>query len=189
MDLAMVTLGVSKDTADNIVNPPLYKRNPNMKSYWSASCANGGCLIHHGLGLGLRPRTTDRVRHHNLLSNASDHGPSPTSEATSSVCDFFGRTESEVKGRTESVVRVRRPLSNAQTTDRVRGLSLSLWSEIFANSPLGYFEYKKEVWHSVDDFRRDYDLKYDGRLGEMGNFVGRQSPSYDTVLEYMTTSF
>ncbi|KAL4557029.1 hypothetical protein LXL04_035199 [Taraxacum kok-saghyz] len=81
------------------------------------------------------PRTTDRVRHQTRLSNASDHGPSPTSEAYFSVCDFFGRTESEAKGRTESVVRVRRTLSNAQTTDRVRGPSLSLWSDTLANSP------------------------------------------------------
>ncbi|KAL4556256.1 hypothetical protein LXL04_038902 [Taraxacum kok-saghyz] len=76
-----------------------------------------------------RPRTTDRVRHQRLLPNTSDSGPSPTSEANFSVCDFFGRTESEAKGRTESVVRVRRTLSNAQTTDRVRGPSLSLQSE------------------------------------------------------------
>ncbi|KAL4562210.1 hypothetical protein LXL04_034408 [Taraxacum kok-saghyz] len=59
----------------------------------------------------------------------------PTSEAYFSVCDFFWRTESEAKGRTESVVRVRRTLSNAQTTDRVRGPSLSLWSDTLANSP------------------------------------------------------
>ncbi|KAL4560546.1 hypothetical protein LXL04_032698 [Taraxacum kok-saghyz] len=63
-----------------------------------------GCLLFNGLGLGLRPRTTDRVRHQTRLSNALDHGPSPTSEANFSVCDFFGRTESEAKGRTESVV-------------------------------------------------------------------------------------
>ncbi|KAL4591490.1 hypothetical protein LXL04_004458 [Taraxacum kok-saghyz] len=46
------------------------------------------------------PRTTDRVRHQTLLSNASDHGPSPTSQAKNSVCDFYTRTESEAKRRT-----------------------------------------------------------------------------------------
>ncbi|KAL4560512.1 hypothetical protein LXL04_032664 [Taraxacum kok-saghyz] len=89
--------------------------------------------------LGLSSDCPDRVRHQRLLPNASDSGPSPTSEATFSVCDYIGRTGSEAKGRTESVVRVRRTLSNAQTTDRVRGPSPNLWSETFANSP--YFDY------------------------------------------------
>ena len=31
--------------------------------------------------------------------------------------------------------------------------------------------------------------KFRGRLGEMGNLVGRQSPSYDTVLKHVTTLF
>ncbi|KAL4558758.1 hypothetical protein LXL04_036960 [Taraxacum kok-saghyz] len=88
------------------------------------------------VGLGLSSDCPDRVRHQRLLPNTSDSGPSPTSEANFSVCDYIGRTESEAKGRTESVVRVRRTLSNAQTTDRVRGPSPSLWSETLANSPL-----------------------------------------------------
>ncbi|KAL4588316.1 hypothetical protein LXL04_001200 [Taraxacum kok-saghyz] len=87
------------------------------------------------VGLGLSSDCPDRVRHQRLLPNTSDSGPSPTSEANFSVCDYIGRTESEAKGRTESVVRVRRTLSNAQTTDRVRGPSPSLWSETLANSP------------------------------------------------------
>ncbi|KAL4558320.1 hypothetical protein LXL04_036518 [Taraxacum kok-saghyz] len=87
------------------------------------------------VGLGLSSDCPDRVRHQRLLPNTSDSGPSPTSEANFSVCDYIGRTESEAKGRTESVVQVRRTLSNAQTTDRVRGPSPSLWSETLANSP------------------------------------------------------
>ncbi|KAL4585206.1 hypothetical protein LXL04_009821 [Taraxacum kok-saghyz] len=91
-----------------------------------------GCLIctdrvRHQTTDRVRHQTTDRVRHQNTNQTPrTDIRPRTESEITgkNSVCDFFGRTESEAKRRTESGVRVRRPLSNAQTTDRVRGLSL-----------------------------------------------------------------
>ncbi|KAL4570318.1 hypothetical protein LXL04_025970 [Taraxacum kok-saghyz] len=94
-----------------------------------------GCLICTDR---VRHQTTDRVRHQNTdQTPRTDIRPRTESEITgkNSVCDFFGRTESEAKRRTESGVRVRRPLSNAQTTDRVRGPSLSLWSELISNTP------------------------------------------------------
>ncbi|KAL4574350.1 hypothetical protein LXL04_021179 [Taraxacum kok-saghyz] len=100
-----------------------------LEKYW-------GCLICTDR---VRHQTTDRVRHQNTNQTPrTDIRPRTESEITgkNSVCDFFGRTESEAKRRTESGVRVRRPLSNAQTTDRVRGPSLGLWSDLLANSPL-----------------------------------------------------
>ncbi|KAL4567279.1 hypothetical protein LXL04_022858 [Taraxacum kok-saghyz] len=77
-----------------------------------------GCLLSIGLGLGLRPRirsesdisyqtprTTDRVRHQRQhLSQKDLATTSVVPKDLSSVCDFFGRTESEAKGRTKSVV-------------------------------------------------------------------------------------
>ncbi|KAL4579212.1 hypothetical protein LXL04_015350 [Taraxacum kok-saghyz] len=102
-----------------------------------------GCLIctdrvRHQTTDRVRHQTTDRVRHQNTdQTPRTDIRPRTESEITgkNSVCDFFGWTESEAKRRTESGVRVRRPLSNAQTTDRVRGPSLSLWSELISNTP------------------------------------------------------
>ncbi|KAL4567120.1 hypothetical protein LXL04_022694 [Taraxacum kok-saghyz] len=88
-----------------------------------------GCLIctdrvRHQTTDRVRHQTTDRVRHQNTdQTPRTDIRPRTESEITgkNSVCDFFGRTESEAKRRTESGVRVRRPLSNAQTTDRIFG--------------------------------------------------------------------
>ncbi|KAL4566049.1 hypothetical protein LXL04_030159 [Taraxacum kok-saghyz] len=120
-----------------------------------------GCLIctdrvRHQTTDRVRHQTTDRVRHQNTNQTPrTDIRPRTESEITgkNSVCDFFGRTESEAKRRTESGVRVRRPLSNAQTTDRVRGPSLGLWSDLLANSPLGKAglkESNKKVLKSQD---------------------------------------
>ncbi|KAL4569167.1 hypothetical protein LXL04_024801 [Taraxacum kok-saghyz] len=103
-----------------------------------------GCLIctdrvRHQTTDRVRHQTTDRVQHQNTdQTPRTDIRPRTESEiiGKNSVCDFFGRTESEAKRRTDSGVRVRRPLSNAQTTDRVRGPSLSLWSELISNTPL-----------------------------------------------------
>ncbi|KAL4581709.1 hypothetical protein LXL04_006236 [Taraxacum kok-saghyz] len=67
----------------------------------------------------IRPRTESdirpRTKHLGLRTESDIRGKFP-------VCDFFGRTESEAKGRTESVVCSLTTLSNARTTDRVRGL-------------------------------------------------------------------
>ncbi|KAL4569989.1 hypothetical protein LXL04_025638 [Taraxacum kok-saghyz] len=65
-----------------------------------------GCLQVLGLGLGLRPRTTDHGPSPTSNSPIKRLGPRTESDITDkfSVCDFYTRTESEAKRRTESVV-------------------------------------------------------------------------------------
>ncbi|KAL4583829.1 hypothetical protein LXL04_008413 [Taraxacum kok-saghyz] len=79
----------------------------------------------------LRPRTTDQGPSPTSNSPIKLLGPRTESDITGkfSVCDFSPRTESDIK----------RTLSNAQTTDRVRGPSPSLWSDAPSNSPLVFY--------------------------------------------------
>ncbi|KAL4558101.1 hypothetical protein LXL04_036297 [Taraxacum kok-saghyz] len=97
---------------------------------------NLGCLLCSRTRTRLRPRTTDRVRHQTLLSNASDNGPSPTSLANSRSVTFHHRPGPTQNHRPRTESDIKRTLSNARTTDRVRGLSPSLWSDAPSNSPL-----------------------------------------------------
>ncbi|KAL4573999.1 hypothetical protein LXL04_020821 [Taraxacum kok-saghyz] len=93
------------------------------------------CLISLGLGLGLRPRTTDRVRHQRNLSNASDHGPSPTSQANSRSAIFkYGPSPRQNVGPSPWSD-ITTSLSNARTTDRVRGLQSESESEHLQTAP------------------------------------------------------
>ena len=69
-----------------------------------------GCLIHHGLGLGLRPRTTD-------------HGPSPTSQ--SPIKRLGPRTESDIRGNFFSLRFFWADRVRGKRSDRVRGPSPS----------------------------------------------------------------
>ncbi|KAL4567050.1 hypothetical protein LXL04_022621 [Taraxacum kok-saghyz] len=89
-----------------------------------------GCLIHHGLGLGLRPRTTD-------------HGPSPTSQ--SPIKRLGPRTESDIRGNFFSLQFFWADRVRGKRSDRVRGPSPSSAIKRTDHGPSPWSEFESLV--------------------------------------------